>query len=162
MAGVLTKLKRPHGTQAWEYVASDTDGFGQWLYLPRGAAWTAPHDRGVLPFDVLALVAPTRPWVAWWCDDGADRRIEIDVCLPPVEVDAGWSFVDLELDVMLHADGSLVVEDEDEFADARLAGHIDPATAALAEAACTDAVALLGSRGEPFGEAGWRRLTDQR
>lgn len=158
MTGRLTKVKRPHGRHTYEYAAGAVDRFGHWLYLPHGAAWTAPHDRGVLPFDVLVLLAAARPWVAWWCDDAADRRIEVDVCQPPVELDAGWSFVDLELDVLLRADGSPVVEDEDEFAAARRSGLIDEETAGLAESTCAEVAALLAARAEPFGTAGWRRL----
>ena len=161
MTGVLHKIKRPGGVHAYEFASDEEDAFGHWLHLPRGAGWTAPHDRGVLPFDVLVLLTPGAPLVAWWCDDPTDRRIEVDVCMPPREMDSGWSFVDLELDVVLHADSSLVVEDEDEFVDACLAGYIREDDAALARAACADAVAMLANRREPFDQRGWRHLSSQ-
>lgn len=158
MTGTLRKIKRPQGVHTFEVMSSSEDAFGHWLYLPTGAGWTAPHDHGVLPFDVLVLLAPGSPLVAWWADDPADRRIEIDVCLPPHEVETGWSFTDLELDVVQHADGMLGVEDEDEFAEACLEGHIDQTEAALARAACADAMAMLAARHAPYNQLGWDRL----
>lgn len=132
VAGVLRKIKRPQGPHTYEFLSTEKDAFGHWLFLPRESGWTAPHDHGVLPFDVLVLVAPGSPLVTWWCDDPAGRRIEIDVSHPPIELDDGWSFIDLELDVVRYANGSLVVQDEHEFANACRGGYIDEAEAALA------------------------------
>lgn len=80
--------------------------------------------------------------------------------LPAVELDDGWSFTDLELDVIQHSDGSLVIEDEDEFADACRAGHINEADAAFAESACAHAVSMVELGREPFDQLGWCRLEE--
>lgn len=50
--------------------------------------------------------------------------MHIDIATPPREADAGWVFDDLELDPLFLRDGSLVVDDEDEFADACAEGLI--------------------------------------
>ena len=78
----VVKVKRPAGP-GWfdvELVLEDDDG--TWLYGPIGTGWSAPHDEGQLLVPVLLLLQPQRPWVVWWVDDPADRRIELDVCLP--------------------------------------------------------------------------------
>jgi hypothetical protein len=159
----LHKIKRPGGVHRYDTLLSGTDEFGTWLFAPQGAAWQAPHDSGRLPFDVLVLLAPARPYVAWWCNDPHGRRLEIDVCLPPEPVTDGWSFVDLELDVIRHEDtGRTEVVDHDEFRAARRAGLIDPAAARLALATARDVQARARDRVEPLGSAGWRNLAPLR
>jgi hypothetical protein len=98
----LSKIKRPGGVFWFDLqpVAQDRDG--TWLHGRAGSAWCAPHDAGTLPVAVLVLLAQGRPWAAWWVDDPADRRLEIAVCLPPEATEAGWQYVDLELDPVLH------------------------------------------------------------
>lgn len=53
-ADVLRTVKRPQRAHCYEYADSSADDHGGWLYLPRGAGWTTPHDCGVLPFGVVA------------------------------------------------------------------------------------------------------------
>lgn len=158
MTGALHKIKRPHGPFTYQFASSETDSSGHWLSLPRGAQWTAPHDSGLLPFDVVVLLVPNSPLVTWWCDRPTGRRLEVDVCLPPTEADGDWSFIDLELDVYRYADGSVTVEDEDEFMDACRAGHISTGDAGIAEAACSEAVTQLRAAQPPFDQSGWNRL----
>lgn len=69
-----------------------------------------------MPFDAVLLLAELRPCVTWWVDDPHDRRVEVDICLPPQRTDQGWSFIDLELDPIRHErDQRVVTHDEDEF-----------------------------------------------
>ncbi|MDQ2852205.1 MAG: DUF402 domain-containing protein [Actinomycetota bacterium] len=79
---------------------------------------------------------------------------------PPIELDDGWPFSDLELDVVRYADGSLVVQDEHEFANACRGGYIDEVEAALAEAAFVNAMGMLKAARAPFDQLGWHRLAD--
>src|SRR6185436_1570614 len=111
----LRKLKRPAGAHVFDVRPVTDDEFGVWLYVPRGAKWEAPHDTGTCPFEALVLLNPRHAWVAWWVDDPANRRVEIDVCLRPDREDDQWSYVDLELDVIRHEDGSVEIVDQDEF-----------------------------------------------
>jgi hypothetical protein len=154
----LCKVKRPGGTYTFEVQPVREDAFGVWLFAPTGSPWQAPDDEGRLPVDVLVLLNPEQPWIAWWVDDPVDRRLEIDVCLPPAPVADGWSFVDLELDPKRHANGHIEVEDHDEFDDARRAGWINDADAALALATASRIEADLRAYTEPFGHDGWERL----
>ncbi|MCY1695076.1 DUF402 domain-containing protein [Curtobacterium sp. SL109] len=50
--------------------------------------------------------------------------MHIDIATTPREAGAGWVFDDLELDPLFLRDGGLVVDDEDEFADAWAEGLI--------------------------------------
>ena len=154
----LHKIKRPGGIFSFDVEPLAHDEFGVWLHAPVGSAWEAPHDAGVLAFDVVLLLSPVRYWVAWWVDDPADRRLEIDVCLRPQRVHGGWSYVDLELDPVRHESGIVEIEDRDEFDLARQSGWIAARDAEVAEATAITMQAALREREEPLGDEGWRRL----
>lgn len=155
----LDKVKRPGGVFAFDMTLIAEDAGGVWLYYPTGSSWRAPHDTGTMPFDALIHLATEQPFVTWWVDDPSDRRIEIDVCLPPTPTDAGWSFVDLELDPVRHEHtGIIVVEDRDEFEDACGNGWISPEEAVVATSTAARMEEALSHRLEPWGDAGWRRL----
>ena len=154
----LHKVKRPAGVFVFEVELIGVDEFGTWLGARRGAGWEAPHARGVLDVDVALLVGPVNPWVGWWVDDLADRRVEIDICLSAQRVTGGWSYVDLELDPVRHQDGSIEIEDRDEFADACHGGWISLAEREIAEVAAEQMHQALSEYQAPFGEEGWDRL----
>jgi hypothetical protein len=155
----LDKVKRPAGVFAFDMHSEAEDAAGVWLYYPAGSSWRAPHDMGTMPFDALLLLTRDRPFVTRWVDDASDRRIEIDICLPPLATDTGWSFVDLELDPVRHElTGAIEVEDADEFHDACRHGWISEDEATIARAAAADMEGALARRTEPWGDAGWRRL----
>lgn len=157
----IDKIKRPGGVFEFDmqFVAEDADGI--WLAYTQGATWRAPHDTGTMPFDAVVLLRLGEPFVTWWVDDPSDRRIEIDVCRPPVVTDAGWSFIDLELDPVRHEfTGRIEIEDEDELQEACAHGWIDAQDEATARATA-DAMAEVLARGvEPWGDRGWQHLDD--
>jgi predicted RNA-binding protein associated with RNAse of E/G family len=98
--------------------------------------------------------------VAWWVDDPTDKRLEIDVCLAPERTDDGWSYVDLELDPVRHANGVIEIQDHDEFVVACRDGWITAEDAAIADATAKTLATALQKREEPLAEEGWRRLAD--
>src|SRR4051812_1227860 len=128
----LNKIKRPGGTFSYEILFLVEDEYGVWLHAPVGTKWKAPHDEGTLPFAVLLLLRRDRNWVAWWVDDPADRRLEIDICLRPERVHDGWAYVDLELDPVRHEGGSIEIQDLDEFDTACRSGWMTAADAEIA------------------------------
>ena len=157
----LDKIKRPAGVFAFDMEVTAEDRAGTWLYYPRGSTWKAPHDAGTMPFDALLLLTPDQPFVTWWVDDPTDPRVEIDICLPPRATEAGWSFVDLELDPVRHErTGVIEIEDIDEFDEACDQGWIAPEDSQIAMAAAALMRGALGERTEPWGDDGWRRLRD--
>jgi uncharacterized protein DUF402 len=156
----LRKVKRPGGVFSFDARFFTEDARGEWLYLPTGSSWEAEHDVGKLPFDVLVLMRPSEWFVSWWVDDRMDRRVELDICLPPERTEDGWSFVDLELDCVRHHTGVVSIDDRGEFEAACRAGSIPEAEAETALATATAMALKLLDNDEPWGEAGWRRLAE--
>jgi hypothetical protein len=159
MKGVrLDKLKRPGGVFSFEFRPLGEDTCGVWLFAPVGSSWTAPHDQGTLPFDVMTLITPGRCFVTWWVDDANDPRIEIDICLPPEKKGQAWAYVDLELDVFRHEPDAVEVKDREEFDVACGSGWITARDAEIAKTTMTEMRTALERRVEPWGDDGWRRL----
>ena len=113
---------------------------------------------GTLLFDLLLLLSAERCWVAKWVDDPIDNRLEIDICLPPKREHDGWSYIDLELDPVRHKDGTIEIQDRDEFAFACRDGWITPEQAVMANTTAVAMTDALRKRDEPLGNEGWRRL----
>ncbi len=141
------------------------DGHGTWLGGPAGTTIQRGHEppkRWPSPF--VQLVAPGQWWTLFFNGDHSDDyRIYVDVITP-----ATWSqggrveMVDLDLDVVLHHDGSVELLDEDEFLEhARLFSYpdwlVDRARVAAAEL-----MIEVEARAEPFGTAGepWLRMVE--
>lgn len=79
----------------------------------------------------------------------------MDVCLPPERTSDGWRFIDLELDPVRHEDGTVEVEDEDEFRTACEEGWISPEEASFALTMADELERLLRQCREPRGVEGW-------
>jgi uncharacterized protein DUF402 len=155
----LHKIKRPGGLYWFDLEQFRQDDDGTWLRGPVGSPWCAPHDSGELPVSVVLLLAEGRPWVAWWVDDPADRRLEIDICLPPERIDGGWRYVDLELDPIRHEHDSRVeIEDWDEYEESRQAGWMTAGDAELARTTAEDLAESLRRADEPWQRRGWELL----
>jgi len=158
----LVKVKRPGGEYLFDLAQVRDDDEGTWLYGRIGTPWAAPHDRGTWPVAALLLLKTGRPWVAWWVDDPADRRLEIDVCLPPERTSEGWRYVDLELDPVRHEqDVRVEIEDWDEYEDALREGWMSADDGRLAWDVAEDLARRLRSGDQPWAERGWRLLAEQ-
>ena len=108
-------------------------------------------------YNVMHLMPKSGWWVATW------RRkhgvvIGIDISTPPRFNDGEWQYVDLELDPLMHSNGRVELEDEDEFEEACRRGLIESDEATSAAEASEWVVRALQSRQEPFGDVGWDRL----
>jgi hypothetical protein len=76
-----------------------------------------------------------------------------------VATDAGWSFIDLELDPVRHEHtGFVEVQDWDEFDDACARGVISLDEAAIARTTSAEMASVLAESVEPWGDEGWERL----
>ena len=155
----LRKIKRPGGVFWFDLQQITHDSDGTWLYGPVGSRWGAPHDCGDLSIPAVVLLAADRPWVAWWVGDPADQRLEIDVCLPPEATEAGWRYVDLELDPVLHEhDGHVEIEDWDEYEQACRDGWMNSDDAKLAQTTAERCAEVLRQGVEPWLRRGWDML----
>lgn len=136
------------------------DSFGTWL----GAAAGLTARRGIEPPTTI-----THPFVkligegAWsaplWNAAG-NIAVYVDIVRPATWSDGQVTMVDLDLDVVQRRDGSVYLDDEDEFIEhqrtlAYPAHLVEGARAAAAR------VMLDVERGaEPYGTAGPRRLAE--
>jgi predicted RNA-binding protein associated with RNAse of E/G family len=108
----------------------------------------------------VVLIAADRPWVAWWVGDPADRRLEIDVCLPPQPIEGGWRYIDLELDPVLHErDSRVEIENWDEYEQACRNGWMSADDAHLAQVTAEERAEVLPGRDEPWLDRGWQMLS---
>ncbi len=141
------------------------DQHGVWLGGPAGTTIQRGHEPSrQWPSPFVQLIAPGQWWTLFFNGNHpGDYRIYIDVITPAHWVESGRvEMVDLDLDVVLHHDGSVEVIDEDEFlAHSELFAYpdwvIDRARMAAAEL-----VLEVQAGREPFGIQGeaWLRLVE--
>ena len=118
---------------------------------PAGAA-----GRGVLVGVPLGDAVPARPaWAASFYDS-ADQPIAVyvDVTTPAVWDGPHVTMVDLDLDVVLSRDGSLLLDDEDEFDEHRVTLGYPADVVALARRTADELMTAAAEEAEPFGDGG--------
>ena len=148
------------GGRHWEFPVSvlGTDGHGVWgggavgTHLARpGAAFDSAHRW-------VTLFPHDRPWVASFYEAGhPDTDVYVDMTTVPVWDGTQVSLVDLYLDVILRVDGCLILDDEDEFDEHRVALGYPDEIVALAQRSAADLMAAAQDAREPFGSSagGW-------
>ncbi|HEX8780249.1 MAG TPA: DUF402 domain-containing protein [Nocardioides sp.] len=121
--------ERPHWSYDATYLGSDEHG--DWLGLPAGTAYSRPGRRFAIPYDHVGLVPAEvggeRPWhmavfytdggPVWAALGGSPVAVYVDMTTPPVWDGTTVRAVDLDLDVVRGFNGTVIVDDEDEFAD---------------------------------------------
>lgn len=112
-------LKNPDITH-WGFEAHwmGEDDWGDWIALPRDATrWKG--EMSVSPTESNAVFCAPRG--EWWHlhYNGSNHHIYshfVDIVTPPVWVSENrYEMIDLDLDVAVHLDGTIEVQDEDEF-----------------------------------------------
>ena len=84
------------------------------------------------------------------------------MCLPPDRTEAGWRYIDLELDPVLHErDSRVEIEDWDEYKQACRDGWMSADEAKLAQSTAESRAEALRRRDEPWQERGWQLLSQQ-
>jgi hypothetical protein len=147
---------RPH----WEFdaVLLGSDAHGEWLGVPAhtpmarpGAAFTPPVDS------VLLVPASGEGWLGTFYAPGFRVEVYVDVTTPARWDGAVLRAVDLDLDVVRGETGRVWVDDEDEFAEHRLAfGYPDDLVSA-ASTTCNDVHRRVADRVSPFDGLAPRR-----
>ena len=130
------------------------DDFGRWLGVTSGSPWWAADGSraGVFETSLVKVVPSGTFWTA--CFHPVDPVVDVDIVLPVRWVDDVLEEVDLELDILRSADGSVRVRDRDEFDRVRAAWAMPGDIAAQAEATCGRVRALVELGAEPFGAVG--------
>jgi uncharacterized protein len=149
--------RRPTAT-AIAYLLGD-DEFGRWLGVAQGSPWRDADGAasGVFVASFVKLVPRDTFWTA--CFNLGDPVVDVDIVLPVRWTDNVLEEVDLELDVLRFADGSVHVRDRDAFDRVRVMRAMPDEIAARAEETCAQVRALVAQGAEPFGRVGraWLR-----
>lgn len=121
--------------------------------VPRGT----PAQRADGPVRRLVgfvvLIPPRDPWIVEFNIDHPEVAVYVNIGTVP-QVDRGEVVqIDVDLDVVLRRDGTVVLEDRDEF----VANSVDypEDLVELAEGAAIRAAARLGDETDPFGAKAW-------
>jgi predicted RNA-binding protein associated with RNAse of E/G family len=145
---------RPHWTFSARLLGEDHHGV--WCGLPRGTHMSRPGVALELTHDAVLLVPRDRAFTATFNSYPATAvhenqpELYVDITTVPEFNDGTIVTVDLDLDVLRLQDGSVIVDDEDEFRD-----HLDryaypDAIVRLAEQSCHAVLADVSSGAEPF------------
>jgi uncharacterized protein len=148
-------LKNP-GILHWGFEASllGEDQYGRWVALPKGSRRWKGEETVRPSAEDAVLCAPHDGWWHLHYNGGANRYSHfVDIVTPPRWV-SPWRYemIDLDLDVALRQDGSVEIQDEDEFEvhQVRYGYSHDMIERAVAETAWV--VEALEARREPFFE----------
>lgn len=156
---------RPH----WEFLARmlGRDAFGTWLGIPAGthfarpgATYTNPVPQAVLVprRGVLGPAAGGAGWVATFHDVHAPplpglavpMDLYVDITAPPRFAGERLEACDLDLDVVRGVSGRVWIDDEDEFAERRVAWRYPETLAADVVRLCGDVHEAVRERRPPF------------
>ena len=126
----------------WEFdaVRLGVDGHGHWVGVPAGT-WLSRPDRGFHAWcDHVVLVPHDAWWVATMYGDDADRPVDVyvDISTPSTWSEGEVRTVDLDLDVIRDPDGTVWIDDEDEFAEHQVSLRYPADVVAAAEASCAE------------------------
>jgi hypothetical protein len=140
----------------WHFDATvlGRDGFGTWLSIPpgtnlfKGQVLMRPEPSGF----VLLIPDEAHHTANWNRDPPA--RLYCDMTSPATWTVAGVTMVDMDLDVIQLFDGTVLVDDEDEFAEHQLLFGYPPDVIAATESSCVRIKAAVEASEEPFATVG--------
>jgi uncharacterized protein len=148
---------QPHWRLPTEFLGDDE--FGRWLVgwpgtiVQRGLEPPRPWKVGC-----VGLVPHDRPWISWFNATG-EPEVYVDVCSVPVWLsETEVTAVDLDLDVIRRRDGTVFIDDEDEFAEHQIRFGYPPDVVDLVTTTARQLVAEVGGRTAPFDETATRWL----
>ncbi len=162
---VVRKLKLPNATGAWGAYVVAEDAYGTWFFTPAQSpiTWTNLEGKSAAwEFDVLCVIPPTEWYFAlWWGGDHPYAvEMSVDVAAPATRNANVWSWVDLEIDLFRLKDGTVGIEDEDEFEESLAAGYISETEKAQALRITPIIEQMLRDHTEPFGAHAQRLLAE--
>lgn len=153
-------LKNPD-VPHWGFEATylGEDHFGHWMWVPAGTRRWKGKEQVHPSREDAVFCAPHQGW--WHLHyNGPTTQFShfVDIVTPPVWVsESRYEMIDLDLDVVVHQDGTVEVEDEDEFEVHQVRYRYGPELISGAREETTRIVERLNRREEPFFDvaAGW-------
>jgi uncharacterized protein len=134
------------------------DQFGRWLGVVAGSPWWVADgsDSGVFITSFVKLIPVNTYWSV--CFNHVDPIVDVDIILPVHWRDDIVEEVDLELDVLRFADGTVSVRDQDEFDRVRAFYAMPAEIAERALTTCEEIRVMIELGEEPFATAGFAWL----
>lgn len=155
-ASVDVRFTKWGGAPHWEFALSSlgTDEHGWWGGAVAGTRVSRPDRSFAGEHDWVVLVPHGKPWAASFYADPQRIKVYVDMTTVPAWDGSTVTMVDLDLDVVLLREGTLFVDDEDEFARHQVALAYPPEVVATARQTADEVLAALSHRSEPFGDVG--------
>jgi uncharacterized protein len=137
------------------------DEHGTWLAGRPPVPFAGPEYPGVFDYRFAILVPEDRWWIATFY--APDPRLEIetyvDIATPTRWIsESHLTAVDLDLDVVRRFDGTLYIDDEDEFDDHRVSYGYPSDVVETARRTASELLDALTQSREPFRDIGHRWL----
>ena len=144
------------GGTHWDFPVTPLgrDAHGDWYAVAVGTRFTRPGRVVDVPYRAVVLVPDDRPWVAMLKDADPDNpwTVYVDMTTVPTTEPGFVRAVDLDLDVVVREDGTVYVDDEDEFAEHQVTLAYPADVVALALASRDEVLELVRSRTAPFDD----------
>lgn len=137
------------------------DEWGDWIGVPAGTScWKGEEPFRPTERDAVFCVPRDEWWHLHYNGDNHHRYTHfVDIVTPPVWVSGSrYEMVDLDLDVAVHRDGTIEVQDEDEFQVHQVRYGYTEEMVGTALSETNRIVDLLERRSEPFFEVAGRWL----
>ncbi len=155
---------RAHWTLTAHHLGEDEHGV--WLAAPVGTELTRPGARE-LAIRLHVILFPHRlPCTAAFYErlpgDLTEMATYIDISTVPQWNDGEVTMVDLDLDIIRQHDGTILIDDEDEFAEHQVSLAYPPDVVAMAEESCAARLTELTEGVEPYGVVGQAWLDSAR
>jgi hypothetical protein len=159
--------ERPH----WEFdaIRLGSDEHGDWVGIPAGTPMARPEATFVPPVDSLVLVPASSPssgpasrpwWLATFYSPGFHVEVYVDITAPARWDGSVLRAIDLDLDVVRGETGRVWVDDEDEFAEHRVAFGYPDDVVEGASRACDEVRTMVAERVAPFDDIAPNRWFD--
>ena len=164
-ATVHVRFSKWDGRAHWAFDMQrlGVDDHGVWLWAPAGTELRRGSEKPIAAQHAFVkVIAVGQWWTGIWNDglrsDGRSIRTYVDVISPAVWDGNTVRMVDLDLDVVRRSDGTVEVDDEDEFEDHKVAFGYPEHVIDRARAEAAQLVLAIDRRKEPFGDIGERWL----
>lgn len=151
------------GHWAFDMERLGVDDHGIWLWAPAGTELRRGSETPIQAnHGFVKVIADGQWWTGIWNDgtptDGRSIRTYVDVITPAVWNGDTVRMVDLDLDVVRRSDGSVEVDDEDEFEEHKVAFGYPEHVVDRARTEAAQLVLAVEQGREPFGAVGDRWL----
>ena len=147
--------ERPHWEMDAVYLGADAHG--DWIGFPTGTFMSRPGFELVTENHQVGLV-PAEGWLATFHGPGGNVRTYVDMTTVPVWDGTVVRAVDLDLDVIEELDGTVFVDDEDEFEEHRVRYAYPSDVISLALSTKDTVFAAVSTRAAPFDGSAARWL----